>query len=52
MAEKKGKKVEAPLNYRDMSICDATVQMLEKGRRDGVESCFDRAASMKAWAMT
>ncbi|MFW6241114.1 MAG: anaerobic carbon-monoxide dehydrogenase catalytic subunit [Thermodesulfobacteriota bacterium] len=48
--EKKAKKVVEPkkVNYRDMSICDATIQMLERGQRDGVETSFDRAASMKA----
>jgi len=49
MAEKKiSKTVEAPVNLRDLTICDATVQMLEKARRDGVETAFDRAMSMKA----
>ncbi|MFO7559496.1 MAG: anaerobic carbon-monoxide dehydrogenase catalytic subunit [Desulfobacterales bacterium] len=33
---------------RNVSICDATIQMLEKAKRDGVETAFDRAASMKA----
>ena len=48
MAEKKtSKTIEAPVNFRDMSICDATVQMLEKAKRDGVETAFDRAATMK-----
>ncbi|AOY57705.1 anaerobic carbon-monoxide dehydrogenase catalytic subunit [Desulfococcus multivorans] len=49
MAEKKiSKTIEAPVNLRDLTICDATVQMLEKARRDGVETAFDRAISMKA----
>jgi carbon-monoxide dehydrogenase catalytic subunit len=49
MAEKKTKKtVDAPVNFRDITICDATIQMLEKAKRDGVETAFDRAASMKA----
>jgi carbon-monoxide dehydrogenase catalytic subunit len=49
MAEKKTKKtVDAPVNFRDITICDATVQMLEKAKRDGLETAFDRAASMKA----
>ena len=49
MAEKKTKKtIQAPVNFRDVSICDATIQMLEKAKRDGVETAFDRAASMKA----
>ena len=32
----------------DLSACEATQQMLAKARRDGVETQFDRAASMKA----
>jgi len=52
MAEEKGKKVskkkEAEINVRDFTICDATAQMLEKARKDNVETAFDRAASMKA----
>jgi len=43
--EKKEKKV---LSLKDATICDATAQMLEKARKDGVETAFDRAASMKA----
>jgi carbon-monoxide dehydrogenase catalytic subunit len=43
------KKIEkAPIPVKDLTICDATAQMLEKARRDGVETAFDRAASMKA----
>ncbi|RJP76503.1 MAG: anaerobic carbon-monoxide dehydrogenase catalytic subunit [Desulfobacteraceae bacterium] len=33
---------------KDVTICDATAQMLEKAKRDGVETAFDRAANMKA----
>ncbi|MGB5156636.1 anaerobic carbon-monoxide dehydrogenase catalytic subunit [Desulfobacterium sp. N47] len=36
------------VNVRDLTICDATAQMLEKAKRDGVETAFDRALSMKA----
>jgi carbon-monoxide dehydrogenase catalytic subunit len=32
----------------DLSTCEATQQMLAKARLDGVETHFDRAASMKA----
>jgi len=32
---------------KDFTICEATAQMLEKARRDGVETAFDRAANMK-----
>ncbi|MCP4626341.1 MAG: anaerobic carbon-monoxide dehydrogenase catalytic subunit [bacterium] len=48
MAEKKiiAKKKEIDIN--SVTICDATAQMLAKARRDGVETAFDRAASMKA----
>jgi anaerobic carbon-monoxide dehydrogenase catalytic subunit len=42
------KKEDKQLNIRDITICDATAQMLEKARRDGVETAFDRAATMKA----
>lgn len=31
----------------DLSACDATVQMLEKARRDGVSTAWDRAVDMK-----
>ena len=40
------KKKEIDIN--DVTICKATAQMLEKARRDGVETAFDRAANMKA----
>jgi anaerobic carbon-monoxide dehydrogenase catalytic subunit len=33
---------------QDLTICSATQQMLEKARRDGVETAFDRASNMKA----
>ncbi len=45
---KKEKIKEKKLNTRDVTICDATAQMLEKAGRDGVETAFDRALSMKA----
>ncbi|MEW5735143.1 MAG: anaerobic carbon-monoxide dehydrogenase catalytic subunit [Thermodesulfobacteriota bacterium] len=32
----------------DLTTCEATRQMLEKARRDGVEIAFDRAVNMKA----
>jgi len=41
-------KVEKKVNVRDLTICEATAQMLEKARRDGVETAFDRAVNMKA----
>ena len=31
----------------ELTTCDATAQMIEKARRDGVEILFDRAAAMK-----
>ncbi|MCG6894223.1 MAG: anaerobic carbon-monoxide dehydrogenase catalytic subunit [Desulfobacteraceae bacterium] len=50
--EKEKKKIEPKpkkeVNIRDLTTCDATAQMLEKARRDGVETAFDRALSMKA----
>ncbi len=36
------------VNPKDVTICDATIQMLEKAKRDGVETAFDRAMNMKA----
>jgi carbon-monoxide dehydrogenase catalytic subunit len=41
----KGKK---EIDINAVTTCDATAQMLEKARRDGVETAFDRAANMKA----
>jgi len=35
------------LDTRSVTICEATRQMLDKAQRDGVETAFDRAASMK-----
>ncbi|ACL04072.1 Monofunctional carbon monoxide dehydrogenase (CODH) [Desulfatibacillum aliphaticivorans] len=32
----------------DCTTCEATAQMIDKARRDGVELVFDRAATMKA----
>ena len=42
--KKKEKKQPA---IKEWTSCDATTQMLEKARKDGVETAFDRAASMK-----
>jgi carbon-monoxide dehydrogenase catalytic subunit len=36
------------INIKDLTLCDATAQMLEKAKRDGVETAFDRAVNMKA----
>ena len=36
------------IDIKDLTICDATAQMLVKARKDGVDTAFDRAASMKA----
>ena len=47
-ASKKTKSAGSIPEIKDFTICDATAQMLEKARRDGVETAFDRAASMKA----
>jgi len=46
MSDTKNKK--DGIEPRNVSICEATIQMLEKAKRDGVETAFDRAASMKA----
>jgi carbon-monoxide dehydrogenase catalytic subunit len=50
MADKKIVKAKAKkeINVRDFTTCEATAQMLEKARRDGVETAFDRAVNMKA----
>jgi carbon-monoxide dehydrogenase catalytic subunit len=51
MAEEKKKvivKKKKEIDYRDHTTCDATLQMLEKARKDGVETAWDRAANMKA----
>ncbi|MBW2248251.1 MAG: carbon monoxide dehydrogenase, partial [Deltaproteobacteria bacterium] len=48
MEEKKVLSKKKEINPRDVTICEATEQMLEKAKRDGVETAFDRAANMKA----
>ena len=48
MAEKKVSSAKTEIDINSVTICDATAQMLHKARRDGVETAFDRAASMKA----
>ncbi len=37
-----------PLNIQAVTSCEATAQMLRKAERDGVETAFHRADSMKA----
>jgi carbon-monoxide dehydrogenase catalytic subunit len=44
----KNTKAEKVLNIKDVTICDATAQMLQKAERDGVETAFHRAATMRA----
>ena len=46
--ETKKSEVEKKINPKEVTICEATAQMLAKAQRDGVETAFDRAASMKA----
>ena len=41
-------KDKALIPVRDLTICEATQKMIEKGRREGVETAYDRAANMKA----
>ena len=48
MAEKKTVAKKKVLNPRDVTICEATIQMLEKAGRDGVDTAFHRAMNMKA----
>ena len=47
MEKKKPAAKKKQLKPEDFTICEATARMIEKGRRDGVETAFDRAASMK-----
>jgi carbon-monoxide dehydrogenase catalytic subunit len=47
-ADKKPISKKKEVNIRDLTTCEATAQMLEKAKRDGVETAFDRAISMKA----
>ncbi|MGD9324823.1 MAG: carbon monoxide dehydrogenase, partial [Desulfobacterales bacterium] len=47
-ADKKPISKKKEINFRDLTTCEATAQMLEKAKRDGVETAFDRAVSMKA----
>jgi carbon-monoxide dehydrogenase catalytic subunit len=48
MEEKKVISKTKEIDIKDLTICDATAQMLAKARRDGVETAFDRAINMKA----
>ena len=55
MEKEKGKKAEVKelkakkeLDIKNVTTCDATAQMLEKAEKDGIETAFHRAASMKA----
>ncbi len=48
MVEKKAIPTKKEIDINSVTICDATAQMLVKARKDGVETAFDRAASMKA----
>jgi len=46
MSEEKKQKVTG-INFRDVSTCEATIQMLQKVADDGFETAFTRAADMK-----
>ena len=48
MEKQEGLSKKKEIDIKDVTICDATRQMLEKARKDGVETAFDRAASMRA----
>ena len=48
MADKKAISSKKEIDINSVTSCDATAQMLIKARKDGVETAFDRAASMKA----
>ncbi|MBN1102774.1 MAG: anaerobic carbon-monoxide dehydrogenase catalytic subunit [Deltaproteobacteria bacterium] len=45
--DKPKEKETKKLKISDVTICDATAQMLRKAERDGVETAFHRAADMK-----
>lgn len=45
--ELKKDKKEKEIDARDLTTCDATAQMLNKARRDGIEIAPHRAANMK-----
>ncbi len=47
MPEVKEIKAKLP-DPKDITICEATAQMIIKARKDGVETAFERAAAMKA----
>ncbi len=47
-AEKIIEKQKKEVPVEDLTVCDATQQMLIKARKDGVETQFDRAVNMKA----
>ncbi|MBI5586196.1 MAG: hypothetical protein HY892_20495, partial [Deltaproteobacteria bacterium] len=46
--EKKKDSEGKGLKINEVTTCKATAQMLAKAERDGVETAFHRAASMKA----
>jgi len=48
VAPKKTITSKKEIDIKDLTICDATAQMLIKARKDGVETAFDRAVNMKA----
>jgi carbon-monoxide dehydrogenase catalytic subunit len=48
MEEKKVISKKKEIDINEVTTCDATAQMLIKARKDGVETAFDRAATMKA----
>ncbi len=48
MAKKEIISGKKEIDISALTSCDATAQMLEKARRDGVETAFDRAANMRA----
>ncbi|MFP3928473.1 MAG: carbon monoxide dehydrogenase, partial [Desulfobacteraceae bacterium] len=48
MDKKKAEKKDVKgIGVRDFTSCEATARMLAKAEKDGVETAFDRAASMK-----
>ena len=48
MENKKASAKTKEIDINAVSTCEATKQMLRKAKRDGIETAFDRALSMKA----
>ncbi len=47
MSEEKPKKKKKEFNPRDLSVCEATIEMLQRSEREGIETAFQRAARIR-----